>query len=296
MAPNSTTTRTDSGPVLLPVFTDDLSRNALGIAVDLAEHRGTELIVIGMESVPKQTSLSHPTPISKSRLRSQIYSRQAREIAPPSLEITNAARVGHGVGHIILREVEDRQVQDLVLEQTVRVSSSCSLSGDPLNSVSESAECNVVLSAGAEYFDGISSILVPVAGGPHSGLAVDIAKALAIENNAWIEVFHVLDPEAAEEERNRSDQYVNAAMARLDDFERADEWVFEASDPAEAIIEQAQYYDLAILGAPQKGRLRRFVFGSTTEIVSGQAECSLITVRSSERQQSLFKYWLGRGT
>lgn len=286
----------EDGPVLLPVFTDDVSREAVWMAADIAEHRGAELVIVGIEAVPEQTPLSHPTPVRKSQQRSQTYSRLAEEVATSSLEITSATRVGHGVSDIILREVVERKVQDLILEQTKEASSAGSLFGDPLNTIFTSADCNVALCTGVQYLNGISSVLVPVAGGPHSGVAVDVAKAVAAANDAWVEIFHVLDPEATAEEQNRSAEYVDAAMARLKGFERADRWVFEASDPADAIIEQAQHYSLTILGAPQKGRLRRFVFGSTTDAVSERAESSLITVRSREGAQNWFEHWIGRGT
>ncbi|MFT4889384.1 MAG: hypothetical protein ACI9YT_000293 [Halobacteriales archaeon] len=62
------------------------------------------------------------------------------------------------------------------------------------------------------------------------------------------------------------------------DGEQWDTWLLEAEDVAEAIVEQSADYDATVLGALRKGRLRRFLFGSTTGAVQDRAESAVLTV------------------
>lgn len=198
------------------------------------------------------------------------------------------------VKNMISNEPGHRDGPLVVLEQSGETGTADPVFGDPIASVLESVESDVVLATGAEHLEDVTTILVPIAGGPHSGMAVDVARALAAENDAWIELFHVIEPEATDEERELGEQYVEAAMDRLGDFENVDTWIYEAPDIAEAIIEQTQYYSLTIIGAPQKGRLKRFIFGSKTETIRDRADSTVITVRSTETERNWFENWLGR--
>lgn len=132
--------------------------------------------------------------------------------------------------------------------------------------------------------DTVSSVLVGVGGGPHSGATVDFARTLAEEADAWIDLFHVVstagtasDPEA-ETEHAEGDRLLDAAADRLGGFERADRWLVESYTPADAIVEQSAYYDAVIVGAPTTGTVGRFVFGCTTDAVVDDAAVPVIVV------------------
>jgi nucleotide-binding universal stress UspA family protein len=155
----------------------------------------------------------------------------------------------------------------------------------------------------------ISSILVAVGPGPHSGATVDLARRLADATDAWLELFHVVPSDAAIEaaeldatdgqdggdngvggnDGNDGDTpdrvaagetLLAAADDRLGDFERADRWIVEARSAADAIVEQSPYYDLVVVGAPTTGTVGRFVFGSTTDTVVDGAEVPVVVVEA----------------
>ncbi|PHQ47301.1 universal stress protein UspA, partial [Halorubrum sp. C3] len=49
----------------------------------------------------------------------------------------------------------------------------------------------------AERPDRVSSVLVAVGPGPHSGATVDVAREIAAATDAWLELFHVVPSDAA---------------------------------------------------------------------------------------------------
>lgn len=180
-----------------------------------------------------------------------------------------------------LEAADDEDERTLVMDQTGAASSMKSLLGDPVESVFESGRSDVVLT-GAGHLDSIGSILVRAAGGPYSGVAVDIAGAIAAEHDAWIELFHVIDPGGSEEARDQGQRYLDAALARLDGFEQVDTWIYEGVPVAEAIIEETPVYDITVIGAPQESRLRRFIFGSKTKRIQKRAASTVVTVHAAE--------------
>ena len=144
-----------------------------------------------------------------------------------------------------------------------------------------SAKTDVMTVDGRGDTDRIASILVPIAGGDHSQLAVETAVALARANDAAVDLFHVIEDDT-EESRDRGQTLLNTALATIDesDAERVDTWLYEAPDAPEAITEQSNYYDLTVMGAPTVGPLERFVFGSTSKHVQREGDSPVIVAHA----------------
>ncbi len=142
--------------------------------------------------------------------------------------------------------------------------------------------------------DRVSSILVAVGAGPHTGATVDVAREIADATGAWLELFHVVpsdealvDGDATAVDDGDSDEYaaagdrlLSAARDRLGGFDRVDRWLVEDRTAAGAIVEQSPYYDLVVVGAPTTGTVGRFVFGSTTDTVIDDAEVPVVVVEA----------------
>jgi len=147
----------------------------------------------------------------------------------------------------------------------------------------------------AERPDRMSSILVAVGAGAHTGATVDVAREIADVTGAWLELFHVVPSDEAlvdgdatavdgeadpDEYAAAGDRLLSAARDRLGDFDRVDRWLVEDRTAAGAIVEQSPYYDLVVVGAPTTGAVGRFVFGSTTDTVIDDAEVPVVVVEA----------------
>jgi nucleotide-binding universal stress UspA family protein len=143
------------------------------------------------------------------------------------------------------------------------------------------ADCDIVTVNGRYRYKQVPSILLAVAGGPHSGLAADIAQYIATDCDSWIDILHVVDEDASEHQRQEAESVVEAASQRIGLPELTTTWVLEAEDAADAIVEQSSYYGLTVLGSPSKGRLRRFISGSTSETIRDNAESAVLSAWSN---------------
>jgi nucleotide-binding universal stress UspA family protein len=153
-------------------------------------------------------------------------------------------------------------------------------------------DCHSVVGTHMDRFDAPTSILVPVAKGPHSGLATRVAEAIATAYDSWLELFHVVPEDASDDVESDAEKLLDAYDYRLDDAVEVDHHVTYAPEAADAIIEHASYHDLTVLGAPQKGKLRRFLFGSTTDAVTEHADSDPVLTAHRNTDESTLSRWL----
>ena len=96
-----------------------------------------------------------------------------------------SVRSGRPLAKRVLRTIASHDIDTVVLPGG---SSRGILRRDETEQIAAHAACDVVTVNGKPGYDDIASILLPVAGGPHSGLATDIAKGVAENHDAWIDL------------------------------------------------------------------------------------------------------------
>lgn len=190
----------------------------------------------------------------------------------------------HGVfaGRRAERRVHDR-IEEGAFDTLVLPSAQTGgrLGGRRLERLASNVRCNVVTVNGDAEYRKFASLLLPIANGPHSGLATDVAGAIAEQSGAYVDILQVISPEADENERAAAQDRTDTAAERLGLPDTASTWLLEASDPAAAIVEQSTYYGLTVIGAPTVGRLHRLVYGSTSQSIREDAESVVIAARAT---------------
>lgn len=183
----------------------------------------------------------------------------------------------HRLANGLLRSIDRHDVDTLVLPGAAEVGL---LRQGLAERLALHADCGVVTVSGECGYERVPSILLAVAGGPHSGLAADVARRVAVDCDAWVDVFHVVGEEASPDRRRRAEAHVEAAARRIGRPDSTSTRIVEAGSAAEAIITQSAYYGLTVVGAPTKGRLRRFIAGSTNRTVRDNARSVVLSVRA----------------
>lgn len=264
--------------ILVPLLNKSHSTitNQLTIAATLARRSDASLYVVRPVTLPEQTPLG---------LRHQDSTEEDQSLLEYAFDEATKYSVGlegkllftHCPVNGILRSIETNDIDTLVLPTE---SAETRLRQSVTKRLSARAPCDVITVHGRPSYDKVPSILLPVAGGPHSGLAADVAQRIAEVNDAWIDVLHIVKREPDESQHEQAGKYVETVCQRISRPETTTPWVLEADDVTETIIEQSQYYTLTVLGAPTTGRLRQFVFGSKSQTIRKNAQSVVLSVRN----------------
>jgi nucleotide-binding universal stress UspA family protein len=251
--------------VVYPVF-DDWSTRRLDMAFDLAAGADTDLYVL--DAATDSTAPEVQARADERRVASGDYRDvDVYGVAPRSDPVAALTTVveRHDAGLLLLGEETPG-----------------SLTGVVRGDVTERVPCDAVVVNKLREMPTVASILVPVGEGPHSGVSVRIAGALARATDAWVELLHVSpDPGAAEAEARAEELFADARM-QVPPGVDVDTWHLEAEDVVDAIAAQSRHYDVTVVGSPQTGRLRRFLFGSTAGEITSEAESTVLTARQGD--------------
>jgi nucleotide-binding universal stress UspA family protein len=136
-------------------------------------------------------------------------------------------------------------------------------------------------------FRPLRSILVPVAGGPNSRRAVQVAVSMgrqAEEGPVLLTLLHIMPPGAGPSGQARSEQVFRQILSGID-YEPLESQVIEGTDVAQSILDFASQkvsdgcYDLIVLGATNEPLFKNLLVGSIIEKVAREAEVTVIMVK-----------------
>ncbi|XVH30961.1 universal stress protein [Haloferacaceae archaeon DSL9] len=248
-----------SGCLLAPIADSDTRTKAAAVGHAVAAELGEPLYVVrsdtddsGSPLPPDHRFVSHADPVV--------------DVAGDRIETLVDS---HDVRTVVMERSEDGLLGELFTDDGSRVAAATN------------SQVLTVNSTGT--FDTVASILVPVANGPHTPLAIETARAFARANDAVVDLFHVVTDET-QRATGRGEQLLATAADRFGGGENVDTWLYRADSVADAIVEQSTYYDATILGAPTSGRLQRFVFGSTSKNVQETAASPVVVAHSRPEQ------------
>lgn len=269
----------DGDQILVPLVTPTVPAvtDQLRVAASLARTTDATLHVVNPITMPEQTPKECGPELTADDER-ELLDWAVRNVSQSASEVDSRFLYTHRLVNGILSSVRKNDIDTLVVPSE---SSTGILRQGLTERLALRAECDVITVNGQYGYEQVPSILLAVAGGPHSGLATDIAQRIAVDCGAWIDILHIIDEDAPDHQRRQAETYVKAAYQRIARPESTSTWILEATDVAEAIIEQSAYYGLTVIGAPTKGRLRRLISGSTNQAIRDDARSVILSARNN---------------
>lgn len=262
----------DANPVVYPVF-GEIDDQTLTLARHVGDGVGREVYVLDLvrdgQSVTAET---------RDLAGSVLESRRAGTQIQPLVEATDAP-VSTAID--VARTLDADLV---VLDNRLPGSIAEAIRGTVPERIASDVPADVVSLANPRPVKRISSILVPVADGPHSTVAAHVAAGIATSANAVVELFHVTEPSTGAGHESASALF-DATLATLPAGTETETWHVEAEDVASAVVEQSDHYDLTIIGTPTASRLQRIISRSVTDDVERSANnCVLVARRGDGRR------------
>lgn len=263
--------------VLVPVATQEQAGRLGYLGSLLAKEHGGEVLALHVIKVPPQLQLSDGRLFLKEgRPLLEAVIEQAREHEVP---VHTMLRLGRTVSEAILKTAVEN-ASDLILFGWPGTSgASDQLFGSVIDRIVANPPANTVIFRDRP-FESLRRILVPVAGGPNSRLAVNIAQALArnTEEETDVILLHVIlsgvNPDVAqaraENTFRRLTERANFPLQPL---------VVTASNPVEGILEAADGCDMIVMGATREPLFRNLLAGDVSQQVAERANCPVLMVK-----------------
>lgn len=262
--------------ILVPVGNPANAIRLIQYAIRIARARNGEILLLNMVAIPEQTPLADADEFLHMSREAIV---EAAMYVPEEIPVLTSIRYCRNVARGIVSAAKEHGSDLIVLGWRGRTMGRDYILGSTIDPIVEKAPCETAV---IKLGDGneIRRILVPVAGGFHSHMAVRIAANLAKTlDGVRITVFHVLTG------RMESRQ----AQAMLDELVRdadiasnvMETRMKTAPDVLEAVLKEAEDFDLVVLGATPAGMFRQIVFGSFPEQFAARCPKPVMMVKSA---------------
>ncbi len=285
--------------VMLPVARVDEAREVGKLAAVLARYYEGEVFAVHVIRVPRPLSLSH----------GRAFLKQARPLLEEVVKTGKAfdvpvrtqLRLGREIVDSLVQAVREREANLLLLSWLAPPTSPEAMLGDVVDELSLNPPCNLVVARLLREYTLPKRILVPVAGGPHVSLALEVALAQAAVRKEMeqaqtdIVALHVLPREASPEEAQKVQAELLAMLQQYP-------WPIELrvivgeNDIVHDILAYAKEheFDQIVLGASEEGLLKRTLFGTIPQKVAEEADLDVLMVKRYLPLQHGLQRWLGR--
>ncbi|MFB6161580.1 MAG: universal stress protein, partial [Haloferacaceae archaeon] len=188
--------RDDPGPVLVGVEDPDHVQQLVRTAGDLARlGSGTvRLVTVAVKPTDSPFSVFDDETIS-SEFADDSHDLLTRATPPEGVTVERDVVVGRSVARGLLSAVEETDPAALVVGWRGGARTNAVL-GTTVDTLVEHAACDLYVERIGREANGVDSVLLPVAGGPHVDAAAAVAKAVAARNDARVVVLSVATGDA----------------------------------------------------------------------------------------------------
>ncbi len=290
--------------ILIPLANPRTARDLVRIGAGVADGRPTEITALGIVEVPEGVSLSEGA--TQARTARRLLQRVLAFGDEEGVELRTMVRISRRASDGVIEAVGE-EASNLVIfgwggpptpTQTARAEAEATemvLAGEgvlprpvfspTIDAVVRESPCDiaVVKQRGLEK---VSSILVPVRGGPHAELAMRISRDLAKRFGATVVVLHVVPKGVGDRAIAHEQAAVDAFVKEHAGTRRATGLIREATGVRQAIIKEAANHDLVVMGASAQPTNAspdgRYLFGTLAEAVASKAKPTVIVVKTKQ--------------
>ena len=217
--------------------------------------RPTEITALGIVEVPEGVSLAEG-PAGRAEAR-RLLQRVPDYRDDPTVEVRTAVRIGRRAAEGIVEAVAETGA-DLVIFgwSGPRLEQRRAVFSTTIDEVAREAPCDIAV-VKQRGLGEVSSILVPVRGGPNAELAISLATDLARGFGAELVVLHVVPPGGGVDAIDRERAALAALVKRAARGVSVRHLVVEAPTVRGAILHEAANHQLVVVGASGPAHRRR---------------------------------------
>ncbi|KDE57932.1 universal stress protein UspA [Halostagnicola sp. A56] len=278
-----------TSPVLVAVGDPSHVEQLVRTAGDLARVAGRVVRIVSVTVKPPSSPFSlytDETIIEEYPGNSREILERALEVAPDDVAVESEVVVARSVVDGITTAVAESEASALVVGWRDRRGRTDAVLGTTVDQLLERVSCDLYAERIGHEADGVDSILLPVAGGPHVEPACRVAAAIAASNDATVSVLSVAPTDHGS---GSAREYVTEAELALENAGgatvRIDSQIERGApgtDPADVIVERAAGHDVLVFGATRQGALHRRLVGSIPRAVVRRTDRTIILCRAGD--------------
>lgn len=279
-------TGTEDGTLLVPLVNPETADRLLDTSIDIARSRSMRIVVLHVVEVPPQIPLSQgERPIDDDGEEVRLLDAAVDQLTAVGLPVESRIRYARDIATGIVSAVEDHDADGLLAGWRGRPRRRDIIMGSFLDHILGEAKCDVFVKRIRRPPGALHSILVPVAGGPHCELAVELAGAIATQHNVSVQLLHVENPTSSSQTTSAEVLQKQAAvLAELNI--NAETMTLQSDHIAGAITDETAKHDLTILGATRDPFLKRKFVGLVAQGVGRAAASSVMLARRAPDSQN----------
>lgn len=281
-------TITSNQTLLVPVANPETVERLLDTAIDIARGQSMRIVLLHVVEVPPQVPLSSGHSLHDDGEEVRLLDEAVDQVTDADVPVESRMRYARDVATGIVGAVDVHDADAMLVGWRGRPRRRDVILGSFLDRILGEAPCDVFVKRIRTPSRAIDSILVPVAGGPHCELAVELAGTIAAQHDATVRLFHVTHPESDDSTRAGTStllQEYDSFLAEKD--VRAETLTIQNDHVAGAITDETADHDLTILGTTRDPFLKRKLVGSVAEGVGRTAASSVILTRSSSKDKDI---------
>ncbi len=264
--------------VLVPVVDQQQARIMGQIGAILAKQNQGEVLALRVVRVPPQLTLGEGRLLLKegrSYLDTVIQEAKLHEVP-----VHTIIRLGREVADSIRKTAVENASNLLLLGWPGYTSSEGRSFGSVIDPLVDDPPCDVALVRYRQQRP-LRSILVPIAGGVNSRLAVSLAYAMGESGEggpARVTLMHVVPERPHPSDRVRAEQVLRQACEGFS-YGNCQREIVEGENIVETILEQAEGYDLIVVGASPEPLFHNLMVGDIAQQISRKAHVSVVVVK-----------------
>jgi len=270
--------------VVVPVANQEQARILGRISTYLANDNQGEVLALHVVRVPPQLTLGEGRFMLKGgRPYLETVIQQAKELDVP---VHTVLRLGRNVAESVRKTVEENAADLVVLGWPGYTNTAGRIFGSVIDPIVDDPPADIAIVRYRE-FRPLRSILVPVAGGPNSRKATQMAVSMARQDTTGpvkVTLLHVVPAGAGTRAHVRAEQVFRDSLVGSD-YELIERRVIESVDVSETILEYARSgdadmsYDLIVIGATNEPLFRNLMVGNLVRKVAEDAEVTVVVVK-----------------
>jgi len=280
-------TETPGGTLLVPVANPETVERLLDTAIDIAHGQSMQIVLLHVVEVPPQVPLSSgDSLIDDDGEEVRLLDDAVKQAADADVTVESQMRYARDIATGIVGAVDVYDADALLVGWRGRPRRRDILLGSFLDRILGEAPCDVFVKRIRTASRDIDSILVPVAGGPHCELAVELAGTIAAQHDTPVHLLHVTHLDAddsMQEDTSTLLQNYGSSLSGMD--VKAELTTLRSDHVAGAITDETADHDLTILGATRDPFLKRKLVGSVAEGVGRAAASSVILTRKAPKDE-----------